>query len=138
VARHKRFELGRRDLHPAADDHVLGPVDVVQVLQLVAGDLEDVAGLEVAVLVERVGHAAGRQVAGEHAGPIGAQFAGDAGCGDLRAGDRVHDSRQCPAGHRDRPGPGAVAGKVERPHRATTAPSVNASKVAISPIQISP
>jgi carotenoid cleavage dioxygenase-like enzyme len=35
------FEFGRRDLRLAADDHVLGPVDVAQVLPVVAGDLED-------------------------------------------------------------------------------------------------
>ena len=70
VARDEALKLGGRDLHPAPHHHVLGPVDVAQVLLLVAGDLQDVARLQVAVLVERVGHPAGRQVPGEHAGSL--------------------------------------------------------------------
>ncbi|HXA62783.1 MAG TPA: hypothetical protein VNW94_26850, partial [Streptosporangiaceae bacterium] len=117
MAGDEALEFGRRDLHPAADDHVLGPVDVTQVLQVVAGDLEDVPGPQVAVLVERVGHAAGRQVAGEHAWSLDAQLAGDARLGDLRARGRIHDPRQRRARDGERPAPGAVTREVLRAHR---------------------
>src|SRR6185437_6934066 len=116
VAGDEALEFGRRDLHAAADHHVLGPVDVAQVLPVVAGDLEDVTGLEVAVLVERVGHAAGRQVPGEHAGPGDTQLAGHARRGDLGPGLRVHDPGQRCAGHSEVPVPDAVPREVLRAH----------------------
>ena len=47
------LDLGRGDIHATADDEVLGPVEVVQELPTVAGDLEKVAGTQVALLVER-------------------------------------------------------------------------------------
>ncbi|MFD1052232.1 hypothetical protein ACFQ1S_44980, partial [Kibdelosporangium lantanae] len=77
------LQLGGRDVHAAADDDVLGPVHVAQVLALVAGDLEHVTAAQVALLVERVllggpGEVAGdAALRGEGVHRLGAGYPGD-------------------------------------------------------------
>ena len=99
MLREHRLDLGRVDVLPAADDHVLGPVQDVEVA--VSGQAGDVAGPVPAAVGERSGGGLGiAPVPGEQALAADQQLAG--GLGGQVAAIRC---RRCAPPSRTTPGP---------------------------------